>query len=220
STELFEAATIARLVAHYRLLLEQIVADPSVRLEELSLLSEAERRQVLVEWNSTTISYPPDQCIQALFEAQAARTPHAPALIFNQQKLSYCELNQRANQVAHHLRTLGVGPDVCVGICLERSLEMVVGLLGIVKAGGAYVPLDPAHPWERLAFMLEDARVPVLLTQEQLLPGLPAQGVHVVCMDRDRELIALAKTDNITNTARAQNLAYVIYTSGSTGRPK
>ena len=146
-------------------LLEGIVADPEQRLSDLPLLTAAERQQLLVEWNATQADYPRMPCIHQLFEAQVERTPDAVAVVFEDQQLTYRELNPRANQLAHHLRALGVGPEVLVGICMERSLEMVIGLLGILKAGGAYVPLDPAYPQERLAFMLEDAQAPVLLTQ-------------------------------------------------------
>jgi len=148
------------------------------------------------------------------------RTPDHVALIFEGQQLTYAELNAKANQLAHYLRSLGVGPDVLVGICVERSLEMVVGLLGILKAGGAYVPIDPEYPKERLAFMLEDTSVAVLLTQKKLLAALSGQKAHVVCLDSDWELMAAESEENLACAATAENLAYVIYTSGSTGNPK
>ena len=169
--------------------------------------------------NDTQTDYLKKQCIHELFEAQVAQTPNSVAVVLEDQQLSYQELNQRANQLAHYLRKLGVGPEVLVGICVERSVSMVVGLLAILKAGGAYVPLDPAYPKERLAFMLEDARVPVLLTQQQL-QGLPKCGTKVVCLDADWEVIAQESQENPVNHATAENLAYVIYTSGSTGKPK
>src|SRR5262249_7982371 len=153
----FEVATISRMVGHFQTLLAGTVADPEQRLSDLPFLTEEERRQLLVEWNATQADYPRDQCIHQLFEAQGERTPEATAVIFEEEQLTYRELNRRANQLAHHLRALGVGPEVLVGICMERSVEMVVGLLGILKAGGAYVPLDPAYPKERLAFILKDA---------------------------------------------------------------
>ncbi|MGH7829948.1 MAG: non-ribosomal peptide synthetase, partial [Candidatus Binatia bacterium] len=181
NTDLFESATIARMSGHFETLLEGIVADPGRRLSELPLLTEPERQQLLIQWNDTKKSYPAVQCIHQLFETQAERTPDSVAVSFpstgfgrgEDQQLTYRELNSRANQLAHHLKDLGVGRGELVGICVERSLEMVIGLLAILKAGGAYVPLDPAYPRERLAFMLEDSRAPVLLTQERLLAQLP-----------------------------------------------
>ena len=219
STELFEAATIERLGAHFQTLLEGIVADPKRRLSELPLLPEAEWRQVVVEWNATEAEYPKERCIHQLFEAQVERTPEAVAVAFEDEWLSYRALNARANQLAHHLQGLGVGPEVLVGICLERSLDLVVGLLGVLKAGGAYVPLDPSYPQERLAFMVEDARPKVLLTQQHLLGTLPKHST-VLCLDTDWQLIARESQEDPTNLTSSLNLAYVIYTSGSTGRPK
>ena len=183
-------------------------------------MTEAERRQLLVEWNGTRTDYPKESCIHELFEAQVKRTPDAVAVTFEDRKLTYRELNRRANQWAHYLRSLGVGPEVLVGLCVERSLEMVVGLLGVLKAGGAYVPLDPAYPRERLAFMLEDAQAPVLLTQKRLMAELPDHVCKVVCLDSDWEAIAKESGENLANGVTAENLAYVIYTSGSTGKPK
>ena len=156
ATDLFDAETIDRLVGHWGVLLEAIVADPGQRISQLPLLTEAERHQLLVQWNDTAVEYPRDRCIHQLFEAQVERSPGATALVYEDQQLTYGELNARANRLAHHLRSLGVGPGVLVGVCLERSLELVVGLLAILKAGGAYVPLDPSYPAERLAFMLQD----------------------------------------------------------------
>jgi amino acid adenylation domain-containing protein/non-ribosomal peptide synthase protein (TIGR01720 family) len=219
STELFEAATIERLGAHFETLLEGIVADPQRRLSELPLLPEAEWQQVVVEWNATETAYPKERCIHQLFEAQVERAPEAVAVVFEDHGLSYRALNARANQLAHHLQGLGVGPEVLVGVCLERSVEMVIGLLGILKAGGAYVPLDPAYPEERLAFMLEDARPKVLLTQQHLLGTLPKHPT-VLCMDTDWQLVTRESQEGPTNLTSPLNLAYVIYTSGSTGRPK
>jgi len=160
------------------------------------------------------------KCIHQLFEAQVEQTPNLKAVVFEDSWLTYQELNHRANQVAHYLRTLNVGPDVLVGICMERSLEMIVALLGILKAGGAYVPLDPAYPKERLALMMSDSRLSVLLTQKRLLFGLPDHQVHVVCLDSDSKVISQESEDNPICNARHTNLAYVIYTSGSTGKPK
>ncbi len=172
NTDLFDATTINRMVGHFETLLEGIIADSEQRLSDLPLLTEAERHQLLA-WNETTTDYPKDLCICQLFEAQVERTPEAIAVVFEDQQLTYRELNARANRLAHYLKKRGVGPEVLVGICVERSLEMVVGLLGILKAGGAYVSLDPAYPKERLAFMVEDAQVPVLLTLHRLVAELP-----------------------------------------------
>jgi len=220
STDLFEAATIERMGKHFRRLLEGVVVDPSRRLSDLPILTEAERQQLLVEWNDTKRDYPKDKCIHELFEAQVERSPDAVAVVFEDKHLTYRELNQRANQLAHHLRKLGVGPEVLVGICMERSLEMVVGLLGILKAGGAYVPLDPTYPKERLAFMLEDTQAPVLLTQERLIGRLPEHKANTTCLGTDWEVSARESGENLVPNARPENLVYVIYTSGSTGRPK
>jgi len=184
------------------------------------MLTAAERRQVLEEWNATAADYPAGGCLHELFEAQAARTPDAAAVAFGGERLTYRELDERANRLAHHLRALGVGPEVLVGVCLERSLEMVVGLLGVLKAGGAYVPLDPAYPAERLAFMLADARAPILLTQAALVERVSASAARVVCLDSDWPAIARRPAAGLGRRAAPANLAYVIYTSGSTGRPK
>ena len=205
---------------HFRTLLEGIVAAPETPINVLPLLTSAESHQLLVEWNDTAAEYPEGRCIHQLFEAQAARTPEAVAVIFEDRQLSYAELNVRANQLAHYLRSKGVGPDVLVGICLERSLELVISLLGILKAGGAYVPLDPGYPQERLAFMIEDAQASLLLTQQGLLVKLPSFDGTIVCLDLERKAIAAQPHTNLPAHATAENLAYVIYTSGSTGRPK
>ena len=220
NTDLFEAVTITRMLGHFRTLLEAVATAPERRVSDIPLLTEAERQQLLVNWNDTRTDCPKDLCIHQLFEAQVGRTPDAVAVVLEDQQLTYEELNRRTNQLANHLRVLGVGPEIPVGICLKHSLEMVVGLLGILKAGGAYVPLDPAYPKERLAFMLEDAEVPVLLTQEPLLAGLPEHNAKVVCLDSDWEAIAQESAENPFCLTMPENLAYVIYTSGSTGQPK
>jgi len=220
ASDLFDAATIARMAGHFRMLLEGIVARPETPIDQLPLLTPAEHHQLLVEWNDTAIDYPRDRCIHQLFEEQVARTPQAVALVFENQQLSYRELDERANQLAHHLITLGVGPEVLVGICLERSLELIVGLLGILKAGAAYVPLEPSYPKERLAFMLSDTQAPVLLTQQLLLEQLPSFEGTLLCLDRDWQSIAVQPSSQPSCDAKAGNLAYVIYTSGSTGVPK
>jgi surfactin family lipopeptide synthetase A len=216
----FDPATITRMLGHLRTLLEGMGTDPARRLVDLPMLTQVERHQLLVEWNDSSLAYPQDTCIHQLFEAQVVRTPDAVAVVFEDQRLTYRELNIRANQVAHHLQTLGVGPEVLVGLHVERSLEMMVGLLGIIKAGGAYVPLDPAHPQERLAFILRDAQVAVLLTQQPLAAGFTGYQARVVCLDTDWELIAQESDTDPVNEAAPDNLVYVIYTSGSTGIPK
>jgi amino acid adenylation domain-containing protein len=220
SADLFDEPTVGRASGHLRTLLEAAAADPDRRLSELPILTEAERHRVLVEWNDTAAAYPREACAHELFEAQAQRTPDAVAVASEGRELTYRELDRRANQLAHHLRGLGVGPDVLVGVCVDRSPEMVVGLLGILKAGGAYVPLDTSYPEERLAFMLADSGVPVLLTQEALIGRLPPHAARLVCLDRDWEAIARAPETPPGAGATAGCLAYVIYTSGSTGVPK
>ena len=220
ATDLFEAETAARLVGHYGTLLEGVVAAPDARVSRLQILTAAEREQLLVTWNDTAADYPRDRCIHQLFEAQAARTPESVALVFEDQSLTYAELNARANQLAHYLITLGVGPEVLVGICMQRSLELVVGLLGILKAGGAYVPLDPNYPAARLAFVLEDTQAPVLLTQQRLLARLPGYAGKTLCLDRDWQDVGVHSDANPASGLSSDALAYVIYTSGSTGQPK
>lgn len=220
NADLFDQETIRRWFGHYETLLEAIATNPNQSLSDLSLLSEAERDRVLGEWNQTQAEYPQDKCIYQLFEAQVERSPNAVAVVFEQQQLTYQQLNSRANKIGHYLRSLGVGSEVLVGICVERSLEMVVGLLGILKAGGAYVPLDPTYPKERLAFMLSDAQVSVLLTQQKLVAGLPEHKAQVVCLNTDWETIAQQPEENLAVVAGSDNLAYTLYTSGSTGRPK
>jgi amino acid adenylation domain-containing protein len=217
--DLFEPDTIARALGHWRMLLEGAVADSIRPLSRLPLLKEDEQRRIVEEWNATEQPYP-QVTVHELFLAQAQRTPDAIAVEMEGRRLTYRELNHRSNQLARHLRKLGVGPDVLVGLCLERSLEMVVGLLGILKSGGGYVPLDPAFPKHRLELMLEDARPPVVVTQSSLQDLLPQAGTNMVIMDRDREVIAGESLENLEELAHPRNLAYVLYTSGSTGKPK
>ena len=219
-TDLFEAQTIRRLCEHYDGLLHAIVRDPGRSISMLPLLTDAERHQLLVEWNATKRDYPKNKCLHRLFEAQAERTPDAVAVTFEDKRLTYRELNQRANQLAHYLRRLGVGPDVLVGICMERSLEMIVGLLGVLKAGGAYVPLDPESPKERLGYMMKESHSPVLLTQRRLVEKLPEHSSKILCLDNDWKVIGHELSDNPINITVMEHLAYVIYTSGSTGNPK
>lgn len=216
----FDEQTVQRMLGHFQNLLEQIATRPEQRVDELQLLSDAEREQILVDWNATRTSYDRDSCIHQLFEAQVERTPDAVALSFQDRQLTYRELNARANQLARHLRRFGVGPETLVAICMEHSAEMVVAVLGVLKAGGAYLPLDHAYPNERLSFMLDDSRALVLLTQQQLLADLPENKAVTLCIDRDWDLINNESSENPSNITTARNLAYVIYTSGSTGRPK
>ncbi|MFL9458798.1 amino acid adenylation domain-containing protein [Tolypothrix bouteillei VB521301_2] len=228
NSDLFDSSTIERMAGHYVTLLEAIVANPTERISQLPLLTASEQQQLLVEWNQTQADYPFNKCIHQLFEEQVARTPDAVAVVFEDQQLTYNELNCRANQLAHYLQSLGVGAGVLVGICVERAsvggasltLSMVVGLLGILKAGGIYVPLDPEYPTERLSFMLEDAQISVLLTQHSLLNKLPQHQAQVVGLDTDWQLISQSTQDNPISDVQATDLAYVIYTSGSTGQPK
>ena len=220
NTDLFDAATITRMADHFQILLESIVANPRQCISTLPVLTPPERHQLLVEWNDTKTDEAQHQCIHELFAAQVSSTPNAIAVVFENEQLTYRSLNIRANQLAHHLQSLGVEPDVLVGICMERSLEMVVGVLGILKAGGAYVPLDPTYPKERLAFMLEDTQATILLTQQNLVANLPEHRAKVICLDADWEIIAQESADNPTGAITPANLAYIIYTSGSTGQPK
>ncbi|HEV2734527.1 MAG TPA: amino acid adenylation domain-containing protein, partial [Longimicrobiaceae bacterium] len=220
NTDLWDAATMQRLVGHFARLVEQVAADPDARLSEVALLGAAERRQVVEEWNRTERPYPRGVCIHELFAAQAERVPDAPAVTFEGASLTYAALNARANRLAHHLRGLGVGPETRVGICLDRGPEMVVAILAVLKAGGAYVPLDPGYPAERLAYMLEDSGARVLVTQASSSGLLPADSVRVVRVDADAAPIAVEPDGGPRTAAVPENAAYVIYTSGSTGTPK
>ena len=222
NTDLFNAETMGRMALNFQALLEDIVAHPDKRLADLTLLAAEESRQLLVDWNATQTPYPSDTCVHQLFEAQAANTPDQVALLFEEETLTYDALNRQANQVAHYLQSLGVGPGVFVGICLERSPQMMVALLGILKAGGAYVPLDPAYPKDRLAYILEDTQAPVLLTQQSLLTGLPDAQTRQVCLETNWHEITAQPDENPVSPAngKSDHLAYVIHTSGSTGKPK
>ncbi|CAI8969681.1 non-ribosomal peptide synthase/polyketide synthase [Pseudomonas chlororaphis] len=220
ANDLFDAATIERMAQHWTRLLQAMVADTAQRVGELPMLAAAERQQLLLEWNQTEARYPVERCLHQLIEEQVQRTPHAPALVFAERELSYAQLDARANQLAHLLREQGVGPDVLVGICVERSIEMVVGLLAILKAGGAYVPLDPEYPLDRLAYMIEDSGIALLLTQSALLPVLPTEAVKVMILDQDQDWLDGYSEAPLAPAAGPLNLAYVIYTSGSTGKPK
>ncbi len=216
----YEDGVVERMLGHLLTLLENMAADPQQRVSDLEMLDEAERQQLLVEWNDTAREYADEWCVKELFEQQAERTPEALALSFAAEQLSYAELNGRANQLAHYLRSIGVGPEVRVAICLQRSVALMVGVLAVLKAGGAYVPLDAHYPLERLAYLLSDCEAAVLLTQESLLAGLPSHWAQEVCLDRDWELITAGSKENLRASALGEHLAYVIYTSGSSGSPK
>ncbi|HEX9942664.1 MAG TPA: non-ribosomal peptide synthase/polyketide synthase [Thermoanaerobaculia bacterium] len=223
NTDLFFPATAKRLLGHLERLLAVIVREPERRLAELPLLTAGERQQILCEWNDTAVAWPEEACLHELIEQQAERSPDAAAAVFDGEVLSYADLDARANRWARVLQRLGVGPEVLVGVCLERSLEMVVGLLAILKAGGAYVPIDPSYPRERLAWMFADSRVMVLLTQERLAPGLPLPeegGPRILCLDAPDGPAAAEAARPVRSGAVPGSAAYAIYTSGSTGRPK
>lgn len=247
STDLFDRSTITRMLGHFQTLLEEIVVNPDRRLANLPILTAVERQQLLFEWNQTQKDYACDRCIHQLFELQASLTPEAIAVVDEDKQLTYQELNHRSNQLAHYLQKLGVAPEIKVGICIERSLDMVVSILGILKAGGAYVPLDPTYPPERLKFMLEDAQVSILLTQQCFSPFERTSAIspeinfregyesnetapqntagswgdlQFLYLDRDWEIIAQQSQENPIGDVTSANLAYVIYTSGSTGQPK
>ncbi|NEO47068.1 MAG: amino acid adenylation domain-containing protein, partial [Moorea sp. SIO4A3] len=218
NADLFDEQTIALMAGHFQNLLEGIVKDPQQRVTALQLMTEAELEQILVEWNNTKTDYPKDKCIHQLFEEQVEKTPDAIAVVFEQQKLTYSQLNTKANQLAQHLQTLGVKPEMLVGICVERSVEMVVGLLAILKAGGAYVPLDLNYPSLRLRYMVEDAQLPILLTQEKWEHNLPQTAAQVIYLDP--ELPKIGSSENLTVSITSEHQAYMMYTSGSTGLPK
>ncbi|HKQ74118.1 MAG TPA: amino acid adenylation domain-containing protein [Blastocatellia bacterium] len=220
NTALFEPDTVKRMLGHFETLLRSAVGAPDRRLSQLQILTEAEQRQLVVELNETAAIFAADGCLHHAFEARAARNPNAIGLIMGEQTLNYGELNARANRLAHHLMDLGVGPEARVGISVERSPELVIGILGILKAGAAYVPIDPSYPAERAALMLGDARVLVLLTTSHLSVNFASQTARVLCLDTTRSLIAIQSAENPVGIVSGENLAYVIYTSGSTGNPK
>jgi amino acid adenylation domain-containing protein len=220
NSDLFDTATIVRMIGHFQTLLESIVANPQQPVAALPWLTADEKHQLLIEWNDTQTEYPADLCIHEIFEQQVERLPDAVAIMFENTQLTYRQLNTRANQLAHYLQNLGVKPEVLVGICVERSLEMIVGMLGILKAGGAYVPLDPVYPQERLAYMLNDSQISVLLTQRHLADSLPKNQAQVICLDTEWQVISTESEENLVTGVKPSNLAYVIYTSGSTGKPK
>jgi amino acid adenylation domain-containing protein/non-ribosomal peptide synthase protein (TIGR01720 family) len=218
ASDLFKPDRMARMAGHFQTLLEGIAANPDQNISRLPLLTPAEQRQILVEWNDNRLEYEPRNSIQEYFEEQAKKQPDAVAVVFENERVTFAELNARANQLANYLRKQGIGPEVLAGICVERTIQMVVAMLAVVKAGGAYVPLDPVYPKDRLGFILEDARAPILLTQSHLVTDLPASNTKVICLDKLNVSNESAETPS--NGANANNLAYVIFTSGSTGRPK
>jgi amino acid adenylation domain-containing protein len=220
NADLFDPETAERMVGHWQTLVGAAAADPGLRLSEMPLLTPDERRRILLELNETSAPLPGQQCLHHLFEVQAGQTPDAVAVIDAEEQLTYGELNRRANRLAHHLRARGVGPDDLVGVCMERSAEMVVALLAVLKAGGAYLPLDPAYLTERLALMLDDARPRVILTQQRLAGRLPPSAAPLVCVDADGPAVTGEGDGNPAGGAGRDNVAYVLYTSGSTGRPK
>ena len=216
----YQTADMKRLIAHMKGIMEQLIANPTQSIQTYEILTAAEKQQILIEWNDTAHDYPRDKTIHQLFEEQVEKTPDNIAIVYEEQQLTYRELNERANQLAHYLRTQGVGPETLVAIACERSLEMIIGIMGILKAGGAYVPLDPAYPSERLEYMLEDTKAPVLLTQSWLKEQLPQTTAITIELDHLDELVAGYPVTNPEQLSRPNHLAYVIYTSGSTGKPK
>ncbi len=220
NSDLFEPSTIQSMADHFQTLMDSAITRPEQRISDLKMLTPAEERQLLRDWNDTQLDRSPTECIYELFEKQVAKTPNAVGLISETQSLTYDELNKRANQIANYLRSLGVGPEHLVGVCVERSVDLVAALMGVMKSGAAYVPIDPAYPRARLAFMLEDADIKVLITQESLLEFSQELPVTRVSLDGDRDKIAAASDKNPANLTVPDNLAYIIYTSGSTGRPK
>lgn len=218
--DLFAAPRIARMVQHFEILLNGVIANPAAGIGQLPLLLETERHQLLVGWNETAAKYPTDECIHNLFELQVKRTPEAVALVDRERRLTYGELNNRANQVARYLQQRGVGLETLVGVCVERSAEMVIALLGILKAGGAYVPLDSSYPQQRLRFMLEDSEASVVVTQSKLAKLLSLSDAQVICLDQEWNNIDRESEEDLGNPGPPSTVAYVIYTSGSTGRPK
>ena len=225
---LFDAQTIMRLGGQWQILLEGCATNPEQRIDDLPLLTGAELHQLLVAWNDTKGEYPAHTCIQQLLESQVQQTPDALAVVFEGEELTYNELNRRANALAHALQATGVGPEVLVGVCIERSPDMVIALLAILKAGGAYVPLDPIYPRERLDYMVQDAKIPIVLSHRHLLDLLPQDGTKLICLDTNdvetllggKALWEDAARQNLVTNVQPDNLAYVIYTSGSTGQPK
>ena len=220
NTDLYDALTISGMLDHFHSILNEAAANPDCGILDLPILSDEERDLLLIKWNATAKLYTPERTVHELFEMQVGATPNATAAIHGQRQVSYADLNSQANQLARYLQKQGVGPETRVGICIERSVEMLVAVLGVLKAGGAYVPLDPAYPRDRLAFMLEDSQAALLLTQSSLFNSLPGDGPPALCLDEGWETISKERTDSTDTPVDPENLCYVIYTSGSTGRPK
>jgi amino acid adenylation domain-containing protein len=220
NSDLFDIATIKQLAKHFIVLLEGIVADPDQKISHLQLLTKKEQHKLLIEWNSTDTEYPRNKCIHQLFEEQVKKTPDAVALMFKEQEVTYHELNCRANQLAHLLKKMTVGPEIPVGISVERSLEMVIGILAILKAGGAYVPIDPAYPGKRISYLIENSKISILLTQKHLQGILPEYQGKKLYLDQEWDRIAEESEENPISEVQPTNLAYIMYTSGSTGKPK
>jgi len=220
NTDLYDEATILQVIRHYKHLIDGIIANPEEQISRIAVLHEDERKQVLVDWNQTNIRYPEGVCLHEMFEAQVKKTPQRIAVVYEDQTITYTELNARANQLAHYLLSIGVKPDMFVGVCMDRSIEMVVAIYGILKAGGAYVPIDPSYPADRLKWMIIDSEIPVLLTQSHLRDILPPIETQIILLDSNWDQIATQIEENPPSTATPDNLAYIIYTSGSTGKPK
>ena len=220
STDIFDAASIEQVAAHFERILEQLAVDSDQKINQVAMLTEWEREQIIKEWNDTKEDYARDVCVQELIEREAKQRPEAVAVSRGDEQISYEELNRKANQLAGYLKEKGVGPEVLVGILVERSIEMVIGMLGVLKAGGAYVPLEATYPGERLAFMAEDSGMKVVLTSEKLEGCVERQRARIVRLERDWEIISRYSSENQPREVSPENLAYVIYTSGSTGRPK
>ncbi|HVG19606.1 MAG TPA: condensation domain-containing protein, partial [Blastocatellia bacterium] len=220
NTDLFEATTIRRMLGHFQTLLEAVAANPQERISRLPLMNESERQLIIHQSNPSQAHYPKQHTIHQLFELQVERSPDAVALRFEDQTLTYRELNSRANRLAHHLRSLGAGPESLVGILADRSIEMIVAIIGVIKSGAAYVPLDPAYPKQRLELIISDAHLDLIVTQAHLLEQLPQHQSRIVCLDKDWAVISSLSDANLISSADPDNPAYVIYTSGSTGKPK
>lgn len=220
NTRRLSRPVVERMLDHLTTLLESFVANPEQSLGEINLLSSAERQQILIDWNQTNAPFPQHRCLHQLIEEQVAKSPDSIAVIFNNEKISYLELNRRANQLAHFLQQRGIGPEMRVGISMERSIDMIVAVLATLKAGAAYVPIDPHYPKDRILFMLHDAQLSILLTQQSLLDKFEFDRAGIVCLDTEWEKIARESDQNPISTIHPENLAYIIYTSGSTGRPK
>src|SRR5579883_824152 len=220
NTDLFDKTTITRMIEHFQTLLSGIVENPNEHISQLPLLSAQELNRILVEWNHNHVDYPQDKCIHQLFENQVEKNPDSTAISFENQQITYRELNNYSNKLAHHLQRVGVTSEVLVGICIEQSVEFIVGLLGILKAGGTYVPLDPRYPQERLKFILKDAQVSILIIQEKFIKHFEKFLHPIICLDEMKEILAQESEENLKSSVISANLAYVIYTSGSTGKPK